>query len=350
MTTAVQLYFLGNDCQPPENLSELSNLKCEILENKKFENLRLTDLISLFEKSTSEYVGFVDDQLILNQELLSQLNGLDLITDQARIYLLPFGHSKQFTHSIQNLPPIAAILAMNPFQHAIVLMQKSAFLNLNNMSDSTDLLWHSLILMTQVGIQNQLIKPLTQTHTINSQISLPQLTPNYPSHDREWLLQILQAYEPVQDLTTLLSQPDATALKAGLFCIHDYLDESHAFSQSVQNEGLNRAGDYWHYIMHRREPDYSNAKYWSRAVGKHPLLDILPEFARPLFDQFQSESLAYWKNKLLENKHWSLNTFVDFCAECETTKDEQLDKLAQYIQWIEMQLLLQQTSLDAVTG
>src|SRR5262249_11844556 len=47
----------------------------------------------------------------------------------------------------------------------------------------------------------------------------------------------------------------------------DFLDESHAISQDLHNA----EGSYWHAVMHRREPDAWNSKYWWRRVGKHPV-------------------------------------------------------------------------------
>ena len=48
------------------------------------------------------------------------------------------------------------------------------------------------------------------------------------------------------------------AIKSGLLLWNDALDESHTISQELGNQ----TGSYWHGIMHRREPDYSNSKYW----------------------------------------------------------------------------------------
>jgi hypothetical protein len=59
---------------------------------------------------------------------------------------------------------------------------------------------------------------------------------------------------------------------AGVWLLHDYLDESHRISQNIETN----SGSFWHAIMHRREGDFGNAKYWFRRVGQHPALGALP--------------------------------------------------------------------------
>ena len=59
------------------------------------------------------------------------------------------------------------------------------------------------------------------------------------------------------------------ACAAGLWLRFDFLDESHRVSQ--EDEG-NPERDFWHAVMHRREPDAFNSKYWWRRVGAHPVL------------------------------------------------------------------------------
>ena len=70
----------------------------------------------------------------------------------------------------------------------------------------------------------------------------------------------------------------ARACLAALWLYHDFLDESHRISQSLHG----REGSYWHGIMHRREGDYANAKYWFRRVGAHPIHEALGLSARAL--------------------------------------------------------------------
>lgn len=63
----------------------------------------------------------------------------------------------------------------------------------------------------------------------------------------------------------------ANACLAGLWLYHDFLEESHTISQGIETV----TGSYWHGIMHRREPDDENAKYWFRRVGRHPVYEAL---------------------------------------------------------------------------
>ncbi len=52
-------------------------------------------------------------------------------------------------------------------------------------------------------------------------------------------------------------------LQAGLWLYVDDLTRSHNISQSIESQ----AGSLWHGIMHRREGDFWNSKYWFRKAG-----------------------------------------------------------------------------------
>ena len=105
------------------------------------------------------------------------------------------------------------------------------------------------------------------------------------------------------------------ACAAGLWLLFDFLDESHAISQEDE-----AAPDqnFWHAIMHRREPDAPNSKYWFRQVGPHPVLKQLAE---------QAPSLGYDYTNPFD--------FVDFCERVRDTgtPDEELAKRVQSLEW-----------------
>jgi len=67
----------------------------------------------------------------------------------------------------------------------------------------------------------------------------------------------------------------ANATLAGLWLRHNFLDESHTLSQEIETP----TGSFWHAILHRREGDYGNSRYWFRRVGSHPIFPALNEAA-----------------------------------------------------------------------
>jgi hypothetical protein len=171
---------------------------------------------------------------------------------------------------------------------------------------------------------------------------LPLLAPKHVSvPDR--LAAALSECRPAK----IASAADATALESGLFQVHDDLDRSHSFSQSIEGAGTHRSGDYWHAIMHRREPDYGNSKYWFRQVGQHPIFNELADHAVKVLGECRDPSASDWR-KRLTNRRWEPMTFVDLCQECAKVEDSELGIAARRIQWIEMLLLLERTWRDAI--
>lgn len=96
----------------------------------------------------------------------------------------------------------------------------------------------------------------------------------------------------------------ASGCLAGLWLWYDFLDESHQISQDVASP----EGSYWHGIMHRREPDYWNSKYWFRRVGDHPIFEPLAASARELAREAPPEA-----RRLADQRRWDPFAFVDLC-------------------------------------
>lgn len=62
---------------------------------------------------------------------------------------------------------------------------------------------------------------------------------------------------------------DRPCLAAGLWLYVDDLDRSHRISQSLHTV----QGSLWHAVMHRREGDFGNSKYWLRQAGDTAVLE-----------------------------------------------------------------------------
>jgi len=122
-------------------------------------------------------------------------------------------------------------------------------------------------------------------------------------------------------------------LRSAVFLWHDHLDASHTLSQSIETP----EGSWLHGIMHRREPDYGNAKYWFRHVGQHEAFPTLAERGAPLLDQ-HSEDLAA---RLLDGKNWLPFAFIDECARAEQGVDAALRSTLRQVRWSEFDVLVE---------
>jgi hypothetical protein len=113
--------------------------------------------------------------------------------------------------------------------------------------------------------------------------------------------------------TNVVDNDMAACCLSGVWLLHDFLDESHTISQSIETP----SGSYWHAIMHRRESDFGNSKYWYRRVGRHPVIDRVGEQLDGSYDPF---------------------AFVDRCEAAVRGKEKDRDACLD-IQQIEWELL-----------
>ena len=91
-----------------------------------------------------------------------------------------------------------------------------------------------------------------------------------------WLMpDVLESAVNATLVDAKLSVSERQCLTSGVLLLWDFLDASHAISQTMEGRGTPRTADYWHAIMHRRELDAENAAYWLRRVGSHPAFDRL---------------------------------------------------------------------------
>jgi hypothetical protein len=106
--------------------------------------------------------------------------------------------------------------------------------------------------------------------------------------------------EIAQRLTALAGHPRQGHLHALALLWHDHLAASHTLSQGLEDAD----GAYLHGMMHRREGDFGNAKYWFHRAGERPFGAALAQLAR------SQAGMAF----LLESGRWSADAFVDCCA------------------------------------
>lgn len=235
--------------------------------------------------------------------------------------------------------PVAALVAP-PERQGRVMLDPSRLGEKPFRNDDAPV-WDFVIRRTAAGESVGLLDttPVQNGDLLPIDSGLPEIAPNWPPRNRAWLAEHLQSFRP--DSSAGNNSPsDPVALHAGLWLIHDFLDESHELSQSIQGRGADRNGDYWHGIMHRREPDWSNSKYWFRRVGDHPIFFDLAVIAGQLLRDSSLPDADRWSRQLNSTSNWDPFAFVDLCETAARDASSELASIACRIQWAEILLLL----------
>ena len=127
----------------------------------------------------------------------------------------------------------------------------------------------------------------------------------------------------------VIALPLQPLLTSAALLWHDHLDASHTVSQDIKT----REGSWLHGIMHRREPDYGNAKYWFKRVGPHAAFPTLATRA--------AEQLRDSGDTLFAAGPWDPFAFIDECEAAELGKDEEMVRVLRQIQAAEFDVLIE---------
>ena len=166
------------------------------------------------------------------------------------------------------------------------------------------------------------------------------LGPGSPNQSARSLLQqatvqALFADQPVVDSDM------AKCCISGLWLWHDFLDESHSISQNIDSP----SGSYWHGIMHRREPDYLNGKYWFRQVGSHSIFPALHQAAQKLANSCDCPRQIDF---LRSQTKWDPNRFIDACQELAQFPNPAAIEVCQNVAKLEWELLFEDCFQQAI--
>ena len=155
---------------------------------------------------------------------------------------------------------------------------------------------------------------------------LSELGPGRPNEAAHAVLQNA-SIESLFEHATVCDRDMGACCLSAVWLYHDFLDESHTISQGIDTV----ESSYWHGIMHRREPDAGNSKYWFRRVGSHEAFDDVCETATAL----ALSSTGNVADTLKSFSSWDPFGFIDLCESSRGQGDENetLCKRVQLAEW-----------------
>jgi hypothetical protein len=141
---------------------------------------------------------------------------------------------------------------------------------------------------------------------------------------------------------TAANLDDATLLRSGLYLWHDWLHASHEISQSIATG----TASFWHAVMHRREGDFANSKYWYARCADHPILPVLAAQANPVINPMPVDKSIL----RLTVDGWNPNAFVDLVQAVHNQPTDPRHRLAVALQQLEWRMLFDHTVRSASGG
>jgi len=285
--------------------------------------------LNLFFSSPEDLLSFGSEYLWFStKETLSVINSAEgQLSDSGEVVQFC---SIEWIHNFLSIAPRTVQAAMG-FMGVTAIKTESVRQVLSNAQPKSGI--EILLAMAQLNCTWNILKHPQSSFRLKSSI------PASNSSEGTKLLSVLKRL-PENLLET--DRPDSTTeIFSGLLLIHAFLDPSHECSQSIEGMGADGNGDYWHGIMHRREPDFGNAKYWFRRVGDHPCFVKLAETAHQLVQRYNDKELQE-AVQILTSSGWDSIAAVDFFQKAHHPSQQESDwhAFAEELQLSEMLILL----------
>ena len=129
---------------------------------------------------------------------------------------------------------------------------------------------------------------------------------------------------------SIVDPATADAVLAALWLRFDDLEAAHEVVNRIENE----TGYLWHGILHRREGDYPNARYWVHRAGNYPIYPYLAQGMAAILANMESLNAEAMKSQI---KTWDSMYFVKLC-ERAVEEGGDFEKFCQQVQDLEWNL------------
>lgn len=237
--------------------------------------------------------------------------------------------------------PRIGCLLRSPWGPGAAMLQQKVMARVGVYRNTDEVLWEYAIRLVEKGY---VLDFLDEDLAVwNTDAPVEEQRPLVPTRIRYGFLKSHLDRTPPEALFSSKCSTGRLIL-AGLYQKNDDLEASHTLCQEA--DGQADGASYWHGIVHRREPDFSNARGWfKKAEG----LSALPEIFRGVVPFLQRvlqvpdygahDMALRFLHHLQSHGTWDPFYFVDLCEAClsgGTAQERQLLEKTQEIEFDRM--------------
>jgi hypothetical protein len=238
-------------------------------------------------------------------------------------------------------PPVLRALRRPLWSAGTTMMRRSAFDRLGGFRDGADFAQDFLLRAARGNVPQFLLEaPLTEVAADPG--DWPQPLPELRAVGGAGNSALVRGHLAELSIEAVFgpSLSDAHAARlalGGAALLYDDLDGCHTAAQAVEEPTAN----FWHAVMHRREGDFENSKYWWRRAGTHPVFADVFAAAMPVLKAAVGRDAAEFRGKLERAGEWDAFAFTDLCRACvEKRASKATADLARRLQMLELNALL----------
>ncbi len=310
------------------------------------------------EDATGEYVvqaepGVVWDGNKLERQVARLQANPDLGAVVHRITLRdPEGRTSALDlDNLERFGPLVGSLLGIPWGPEAAMYRREAYAALGVYRNVEEVLWEYALRFVDKGNKLELMSEDLAVWNLDADVasvlgSRNRLVPE--SHRYEFLRSYLRGVSVEKLLSSVNAVPGKLVL-AALMNKNDDLESCHSICQKVGQDSL--CGNYWHGIVHRREPDFENARGWFRKSEGLPAYqdifkDVLGFLQRvlqmPEYGEAREKALSFMQH-LRARGTWDPVYMVDMCEACARSGDEREERMLEEVQEVEFNTMFNWT-------
>ena len=156
--------------------------------------------------------------------------------------------------------------------------------------------------------------------------------PSLGSEKRNDSFDLTKCEDLIENALEFTSTEQQALIRSALLLWHDHLEASHEISQCLNSKD----GCFLHALMHRREPDFPNAKYWLNRTGQYKAYSEIAKRSKILLKEGNLPKLF--------TGEWNPYAMVDSVEHAKP--NTQTYKTLQKIQQIEMEIFIENIALS----